>query len=91
MIHHEIDWNQRLDDFWIAAKPFHRASHRGEIDDQRNAGEILKNDSRNYERNLFIGRFLRIPVRQRLDIFALDFYAVAIPQCGLKHNPNAGR
>src|SRR6202030_895255 len=49
MIDHEIDRDERLDDFWIAAEFLHRASHRREIDHQRHAGEILENNPRDHE------------------------------------------
>ena len=71
MIDDQIDRHERLDDFRIAAEPLHRAAHRREIDEQRHAGEILQDDARDDERNFLVRRFLRVPVRQRLDIFAL--------------------
>ena len=91
MIDHQIDRHERLDDFRIAAEPLHRAAHRREIDHQRHAGEILENDPRDDERNLFIRRRLRVPFRQRFDIFAPDFFAVAISQHRFEHDANADR
>src|SRR5213075_3444561 len=44
VIDDEIDRHQRLDDLRIAAKLFHRAAHRGQIDHEWDAGEILEND-----------------------------------------------
>ena len=58
----------------------HRAAHRGQIDHQRHAGEILQNDARDDERDFFVGGLFRVPIRQGLDIFASHFFAVAIPQ-----------
>ena len=80
MIDHQIDWHQRLDDSGIATDAFHRAAHRGQINHQRHAGEILQNDPRNHKRDLFVGRFFRVPTRQSLDVFAAHFFAIAIPQ-----------
>ncbi len=91
VIDHEIDRDERLDDFRIAAQPFHRAAHGGEIDHQRDAGEILQDDPRDDERNFLVRRLLRVPVGQRLDIFAADFFAVAIAQDGFEHDPDADR
>ena len=91
MIDDEIDRYERLDDLRIAPELFHGASHRGEIDDQRNAREILQNNPRDHERNFLVRRRFCIPVRQRLDIFAPDFFSVAIPQHRFEHDPNADR
>jgi len=41
MIDHQIDRHERLDDFRISTEPFYCAAHRGKIDDERHAGEIL--------------------------------------------------
>ena len=37
----EVDGHQRVDLFRIAAERDHRVAHRGEVDDGRNAGEVL--------------------------------------------------
>ena len=41
MVHHQIHRHERLDDFGILAKLRHRTAHRGQIHEQRHAGEIL--------------------------------------------------
>ena len=91
VIDDEIHRHERLDDFRIAAESLHRAAHRGEIDHQRHAGEILENDPRDDERNFLVRRRLRVPVRERLDIFAADLFAVAISQHRFEHDPDADR
>ena len=80
MIDHQIDWHQWLDDFGVTAKAFHRAAHRGQIDHQRHAGEILQNDPRDDERNFFVGGLFRVPPCQGLHVFASHLFAIAIPQ-----------
>src|SRR5262249_32115728 len=80
VIDHEIDRNEWLDNFRIAAEPFYCASHRGKIDNQWHAREILENNSCDDEWNFFVRRFFRVPVRQRFDIFTANFLAVAISQ-----------
>src|SRR6478672_4431886 len=89
MIDHQIDRHERLDDLRIASKLFHCAAHRRQIDHERNAGEILENDSRDDEGDFLLRRRLRFPVRQRLYILAPYFFPVAIPQHGFEHDPNA--
>ena len=91
VIDDEIDRHERLDDFRIAAECLHRAAHRREIDHERHAGEILQDDSRDDERNLFVRGRLRVPVRERLDILAPDFFAVAISQDRFEHDADADR
>ena len=91
VIDHQIDRHERLDDFRIATETADRTSHRREIDHQRHAGEILENDPRDDEGNFLVRRLLRIPVRERLDIFRADLFAVAIPENRFEDNPNADR
>ena len=78
MINHQIDRHEGFYDFRITSESFHRATHRGEIDHQWHAGEILQDDAGNDEWNFLVRRRFRVPVRQRFDIFALYFLAIAI-------------
>ena len=50
------DRHEQLDDLRIAAEFFYDAAHRGEIDHEWDAREILENDPCDDERNLFVGR-----------------------------------
>ena len=88
MIDDKIDRDQGFDDFRIAAEPLDRASHRGKIDNQRHASEILQNNPRDDERNFVIRRCFCVPVCQCLDVLAADFLAIAVSQHGLEHNAN---
>src|SRR5438105_14374209 len=89
MIDDEIDRYERLDDLRIAPELFHGASHRGEIDDQWNAGKILENNPRDHERNFLVRRRFCIPVRQGLDVLSPNFFPVAIPQDRFEYDPDA--
>ena len=91
VIDHEVNRYERFNNFWIATQPRHRATHRRKINNQRHAGEILQHNSRDNEWNFRVCWRFRVPVRQRLDIFAPDFFPVAIAQHGFEHNPNAYR
>jgi hypothetical protein len=42
-------------------------------------------------RDLLVRRRLRVPIRQRLDVFAAHLLAVAIPQHRLEHDADADR
>ena len=89
VIDDEIDRHERLDDFRIAAEALHRAAHGREIHHQRHAGEILQNNARDDEWNFLVRRRLRVPVRERLDILAPHFLAVAISQHRFENDADA--
>ena len=89
VIDDQIDRHERLDDFRIAADPLDGAAHRREIYYERHAGEILENNSRDDEGDFLVRRRLRVPVGERLDIFAADLLAVAIAQDGFKDDADA--
>src|SRR5207247_8023888 len=91
VIDHQIDRHEWLNDFGVAAESLDCAAHRGQIDNQRHAGEILENDTCHDEWNFFVRRLLRVPVCQRFYIFAPDFLAVTIAQYRFEHDPNAHR
>ena len=88
MIDHKVNRHQRLNDLRVAAKSFHRVAHRCKVDNQRHAGEILKYDARDDEGNFRVRRRFRVPVRQCLDIFAPDFFPIAISQYRFEHDAN---
>ena len=48
--------------FGILAQRLHGGAHRGEIDEQRHAGEVLQHDARDDEGNLVVAGRLRVPV-----------------------------
>jgi hypothetical protein len=91
MIDDEIDRHERLDDFRVPAEALDRAAHRSEIDDERHAGEVLQDNARNDERDLLVGRLLRIPICQRLDILAANLFSVAISKDRFEHDADADR
>ena len=89
MIDHQIDRHEWLNDFRITTESFHRTPHCCEVDHQWHAGEILQDDAGDDEWNFLVRRRFGVPVRQRFDIFASDFLAIAIAQHGLEHDPDA--
>src|SRR6476660_35089 len=54
VIDDKIDRHERLDDLRVASEPLHGTSHRREIDNQRNSGEVLQNNARNDEWDLLV-------------------------------------
>src|SRR4051794_6344545 len=81
MVNHKIDGHQRIDEAYIAAPPCDFRSHRGEINDGRDAGEVLQQDARRHESTLFVGSDrLAVPFRQRLDVVGVDVALVGVAQ-----------
>ena len=87
MVDDEIDRNERIDLVGVAAKLDHRVAHRGEIDDRRDAGEVLHQHARRTEGDfvLFLAAVVE-PGRDRLDVFLLDGAAVLVAQQVLQHD-----
>ena len=52
----QVGRHERLDACRVAADIGHRVAHRGEIDDGRDAGEVLEQDARGHERDLSLDR-----------------------------------
>ena len=86
VIDDEIDGNKRLDDAGLAAETGHGAAHRGEIDQEGNPGEVLKDDAGNDERNLLGRGRLRIPCGEGANILLMNLAAVAVAEHGLEHH-----
>jgi len=51
MVHHEIHGDEGLDHLRIATEARNRGTHRGEIDEEGDAGEVLEDDAGHDERN----------------------------------------
>jgi hypothetical protein len=62
VVHHQIHRHQRLDLLGVVAQPLRRAAHRGQVGQQRHAGEILQHHARHHEGNFFRSRRVRLPV-----------------------------
>ena len=56
----EVGGRERVDLLGVAAQRRDRLAHRGEVDDRRDAGEVLQEDARGLERDLAVGRLLRV-------------------------------
>ena len=78
VVDHELDRDQRVDLLRVAAEVGHRVPHRGEVDDGRDAGEVLEQDARGREGDLaarLVGRdpARRPPRRRRASPFRSTF------------------
>ena len=83
-LHRMVDYQfhrlEGVDAVRVAAKTNDPVPHRGEIDHRRDAGEVLQEDARRGEGDLFLHGALRVPPGQRLDVRGLDEPAVLVPE-----------
>ena len=91
VVHHQVDRHQRLDDLGVLAHLVRHAAHRGEVGQQRHAGEILQHDACHYERDLFGAWRIRLPVRQLAHMRLGDLLAVAVAQHRFQHDADRNR
>ena len=91
VVHHEVDGNQRLDLLRSGAALHGGIAHRGDIDQQRHAGEVLEDDSGNGEGDFVLAGILRVVVREVLHIGLGHLAAVDAAQHGLQHDADGNR
>ncbi len=91
VVDHELDRDQRVDLLRVAAEIGHRRSHRGEIDDRRDAGEVLQEDARGVVADLVRRLGGGIPAGDRLDVTRGDGDAVLAPQDVLEQDAQGVR
>ena len=72
----EVDRDQRIDLLRVAAELLHRVAHCGEVDDRRNAGEVLHQHARRAVLDLAGDAPLLLPVDHALKVLAGDGHAV---------------
>src|SRR5262249_16655422 len=60
-------------------------AHRGKVDEQRHAGEILQDNSSDHERNFFRSWCVRFPASKGADVLFGNAFAVAVAQDGFQH------
>ena len=82
---------QRVDLRWVAAEVDDRLTHRGEVDDTRDTGEVLHDHAGRRELDLRARLGVRIPAGQRLDVILGDVGAVLGPQQRLEQDLQAER
>ena len=80
MVDYEIDGHERLYHARIFSEARNRGTHRRKIDEQRNAGEILKQHTRNDERDLFDAFAVGLPVGELAHVVFGDLLAITIAQ-----------
>ena len=87
----ELDREERVDLLRVAAEVVHRVPHRGEVDDRRNAGEVLQEDAARRERDLLRRLGARHPAGDGLDVGRRHADSVLHPQHVLEEDPERVR
>ena len=71
----ELDRDQRVDLRRVAAEVGHRVAHRREVDDGRDAGEVLEQDARGRKEISRLGSSAGDPAGDRLDVVVASPFA----------------
>ena len=88
----EVDRHQRLDDLRILAQVGGDVAHRGQVDQQRHAGEVLQHDARDDERDLVGARApSALHSASSRTCSSRDLLAVAVAQHALEHDADRDR
>jgi len=80
VVDHELDGLERVDLPRVAPIRFMASRHRGEVDDGRDAGEVLEEHAARAERDLARGDRLGVPGGEGPDVVGGDRLAVFVPQ-----------
>ena len=80
VIDDELGGLQRIDPRRVAAHGLHRLAHGCEIDHCGNAGEVLHQHACRAEGDFLVRSRFRVPIEQRVNVFALDGQTVLIAQ-----------
>ena len=78
VVDHQVDRHQGLDHLRVLAHARDRRAHRGEVDQERHAREVLQHDAGDDEGDLLGARRLRLPARQGPDRVLGHALAVAV-------------
>ena len=76
----EIDGDQRLDHFRVLAHAIDGGAHRGEIDEERHAGEVLEHDAGDDEGDFIVAGRLGVVVGEVGDVLFRDFEPVLVAE-----------
>src|SRR5262245_47800927 len=89
VVNDQVYGNQRLDDLRTSAEARHGRTHRGQVYEQRHAGEILQDYASHDERDFGRAGGRRLPIGQGAHVIFLDLLTVAVAQHRFEHDANA--
>jgi len=82
----EVAWDEGIHFLGIATHADHRGTHRSEIDDAGNAGEILQDDAAGHKGDFGFSDVFGVVSGEGFDGILGDDEAVEVTQAGLKEN-----
>ena len=82
----QIDQDQRVDPLGVAAEQLDGIAHGGQIDDARDAGEVLHDDAGGHEGQIARVGVGGLPAGQTLDVIFGDEIAIDVAQNGFEQN-----
>jgi hypothetical protein len=91
VVDHQVDRHQRLDRLRVLAHLGGHVAHRGQVGQQRHAGEVLQHDASDDERDLVGALGGRLPAGELLDVLGRHLLAVAVAQHALQHDAHRDR
>jgi hypothetical protein len=84
VIDDEIDGDEGFDELRIFFEPSDGIAHRGEIDEEGDASEVLQDDASDGEGDFFRGRFFGIPAGKIFDIAGASRKTIAVAEDGFE-------
>ena len=91
VIDDEVGRDERIDLGRVAAEVGHRITHDRQVDDRRDAGEVLEEDPGRHERDLRLGRRAGAPRQERLHVLRPDHAAARVAQQVLEQDLDRDR
>ena len=88
VVDHEVGGDERVDLRRVAAEVGHRVAHDREVDDGRDAGEVLEDHPSGHERDFGLRGDARPPARQGLDVRRIDDAAARVAEHVLEQDPD---
>jgi hypothetical protein len=91
MVDDEVRRDQRIDLSRVTPEVGHGVAHDRQVDDRRDAGEVLEQDPRRHERDLGLGGGARSPGKQRFDVGRVDHAPTRVAEQVLEEDLHGDR
>ena len=91
VVDHQVDRHQRFDELGVAALLHCHVTHRGQVGEQRHAGEVLQHHTGDHEGDLGSALCGRLPVGQFTHVGFGHFLTVAVAQHRFEHDADRYR
>jgi hypothetical protein len=91
MVDHQVNRHQGVDALGVSSQASDRGAHGSQIDDSRDAGEILHDHPRRAKRQTRPVLRFRLPIGQIDHILAGDLLLITLAQERFQHDPQGER